>query len=692
MNQNIPPVNQIYHGDAALHQRIQQLIKESNDPEFTRFLNQLGNALWNGQISDAVASAEFEKNFSIYQRKMQSQVQVQPQMQTVSNDNQSQGQQGYIYPAQFQYVGKPIEQPKKNMEFAVGAGVLGVTGAVFLLIAFVIFAMNFMSGLVKGICLYAISLAVILISELLVRKRQEKFALGMTGVGISGLFLSTIINYVYFSIFNSIIAFVLIVIITAAAFWFSYKKDSGILRIIALLGSVICLFPMVTYEGVTEFLVTGAMVLLIQGVAAFVPVKRKQNTIWILQMIILVISLFMFMIRGAMQDIAAEWLAVFVVLMIALLHMLFLRAKMYTGSVVTFCITYFLSVFALPINHMEEWKIYVFALIPLAVSTAVFTILLKHKVCRWIPYWFLHYIALYCFFELGAEGLYAWKGFTCIVILFMAAKLLSKVQVLKWSECVITVLAFQYQLGISAERVGSETVKIWLVVIMTGIFLLSSFCIRRWHAFYELIITFSAITCAFKLCPGIVRLPLAAGILIIGIFLFDLIKGKKQSSLRIYNICALSMLAICYIWLAFADNIFIYIIMLLFGITVMVFFFEEKYALTDKNKFLWVGIFLTYMFLILDVDNSIINSILLAATAIMCVGMGFGVRQKAARIYGLVLAIVTALKVALFDFSGVEAVQRMLAFLIVGILILVISYIYIRLEKKMSQEDEMEKG
>ena len=62
MNQNIPPMNQIYHGDNAIHARIQRLISESRDPEFTRCLNQLGSALWEGRISDQFASEEIDKN------------------------------------------------------------------------------------------------------------------------------------------------------------------------------------------------------------------------------------------------------------------------------------------------------------------------------------------------------------------------------------------------------------------------------------------------------------------------------------------------------------------------------------------------------------------------------------------------------------------------------------------------------
>ncbi|MBE7043809.1 MAG: DUF2339 domain-containing protein, partial [Ruminococcaceae bacterium] len=262
MEQNtreVENVNNIYHGNPALHQRIQQLIRESEEPEFTLFLNQLGNALWNGQINDTTAEEDLNKNHAIYQTKRQ--------QQSVVRD-----------------IEKPVETPKKSVEFAVGAGILGVTGAIFLLAAFWLFAMNFMSNLAKGLSFYGILLLVILVSELWVRKKQEKFSVGMTGVGLSGLFLNTLVIHGY-GILNNVLAFVLIALITAMTFFLSYKKDSGVLRIIALLGSVICLFPLMEYDKLPTYLETGVMVLMIQIVAAFVPTKKEQKAIWVLQMI-----------------------------------------------------------------------------------------------------------------------------------------------------------------------------------------------------------------------------------------------------------------------------------------------------------------------------------------------------------------------------------------------------------------------
>lgn len=682
MNQNIPPVNQVYHGDNAIHARIQKLMQESKDPEFTRCLSQLGSALWEGHISDKFASEEIDKNYYAYQQKM---LYVQQQQM------QQQQQPGYIYPGQFQYVSKPIAEttvkPKKNMEFAVGAGVLGVTGAIFLLIAFVIFAMNFMSGLVKGICLYAIAATVILVSELLVRRKQEKFALGMTAVGISGLFLCTVINYTYLCIFNSVVAFILIGITAVITLFFTYKKDSGIFRIITSSGSVICLLPMIAYEDVNKYLMTCAMVIIIQMAAALIPAKREQRAIWIIQMIVQVVSIIMLSLRGKEQNIVTQWNQLFVVMMIALLNLLFLRAKVFAGSVVTYCIIYFINIIMLPM-HMLEYPNFLYSILPLAVVTLVFTILLKHDTCRWIPYWFFNSVVLSALYENGSKFAYEWIGFISIVSLFIWAKAVSKVRKLRISECIITVLTFVYLLGISADRCGTEIISTVMLLILTICFIISVITINYWHTFYQLTVTASAIVCVLKLCQGVVRLPIVTGLIILSMFLFSLIKkNKTETSVKIYNILALCITAICYLCMLFVGNIYIYIIMLLFGITVFVFFFDEKYSLATAHKNLWIGLFLTYMFFVLDVPYPIINSVLLAGTAILCVAMGFVAKDKPARIYGIVMAIVVAFKVALFDFAEMEVLQRMLTFLIVGVLIIIISYIYILLEKKLSQDD-----
>lgn len=523
MEQNTSCTNPTYHGDNKTHQRIQSLINESADPEFTRFLNQLGNALWQGNIDDMSACNELDRAYSVYIQNMQHKQQIPP---------------GYIYPGQVEYITEPAIPHKRNIEFTVGAGVLGVTGAIFLLIAFVIFAMNFMSDLIKCISLYVIAMTVILVSEIIMRKRNDKLAKRMTGVGIIVLCIGGVIN-----------------IVTS-------------------------------------------------------PLR------------------------------------------------------------------------------MLEYPNWIYSLLPFAIITIVLTILIKHPKCRWIPYWFFNGIVLSSVYENALDEAYSWTGFICMLMLFLWSKICSKAKVLHVSECIITIITVLYMLGINVGNCGTENISMVMLLIVTICFIISVLAVNYWHAFYGVIITVATIICAFKLIPETVRLPIITGILILSIFLFSLLfKEKTEHSIKAYNLIVLCMIAACYFNVISIDNIYIYLAMILFGVTLFAIFFEDKYKLQTRHKGLWIGCFLTYMFLILDTEYPIINSVLLATTAILCVTMGFISRTKPVRVYGIIMAIVVAIKIAVFDLMGMGTIHRVLTFLIVGILTLVISYIYVLLEKKIAQDD-----
>lgn len=69
--------------------------------------------------------------------------------------------------------------------------------------------------------------------------------------------------------------------------------------------------------------------------------------------------------------------------------------------------------------------------------------------------------------------------------------------------------------------------------------------------------------------------------------------------------------------------------------------------------------------------------------AIGAVISGFALREKKLRVTGLVLTLTVCAKIALYDFRGAASVEKMILFLVVGLIALAISGIYIALEKKM---------
>ena len=92
--------------------------------------------------------------------------------------------------------------------------------------------------------------------------------------------------------------------------------------------------------------------------------------------------------------------------------------------------------------------------------------------------------------------------------------------------------------------------------------------------------------------------------------------------------------------------------------------------------------FLTYMVLIGRFTYDITSSIVLLLLGLGSIGSGFWLVDKKLRVYGLLLSMLVCFKITLFDFRGEDMLQKMLLFLAAGIVSLVISGIYIVLDKK----------
>ena len=87
--------------------------------------------------------------------------------------------------------------------------------------------------------------------------------------------------------------------------------------------------------------------------------------------------------------------------------------------------------------------------------------------------------------------------------------------------------------------------------------------------------------------------------------------------------------------------------------------------------------------MIWNIPLPILKSLLFMIVAIGAVASGFAVRQKKLRITGLILALAACAKVVFFDFAGAKTAEKIILFLIAGLIALAISGIYLALEKKI---------
>ena len=83
-------------------------------------------------------------------------------------------------------------------------------------------------------------------------------------------------------------------------------------------------------------------------------------------------------------------------------------------------------------------------------------------------------------------------------------------------------------------------------------------------------------------------------------------------------------------------------------------------------------------------------SILWGVYAAVMLSIGFWRRARPVRLAALGLFAVTALKLVLVDLAGIRQIYRILSFLVLGLLMIGVSYLYHRVEKHLAASEAQE--
>lgn len=624
-----------------LQQRIIDLKKECRDVQFCAYLDMVWNELKNAENTVVQLEKLVETNYQLYQRKnpvqqsyaqppqytqaqqymqqsqyvqQQQDIQAQQYMQRSQYTQQQQDihvqqymqQSRYVQPQQDiqaqqymqqsqyvqaqqytqaqQYVRQPQQNitpegnPQKSVEFKVGTIILGVVGIAFLLIAFITFGLNYMSNMLQGIFLYVIGAVILASSELFFAKRIEKFSYCLTGLGISSLYITTLLNYIYLKVFPGWVALLITVAVTAFFFYLSRKKDSGMIRIICLIGCYISLVPIHQLKSLVEFLLPAIVIFLVNLAGVYCPVRKPRKAVDIIQYICS-FTLIFYLIH--LQWISGlEMWPVFILVCGNVLtpHLLY----HVTGEDMGYRVLYFIGQAVnigclLYIGRHEYWLH--FGVIGVTVLCAGLTVLLWKKKLRFAPYLFL---AVYGILAYMLEGDPFWLTLACLVV-----------------------------------------------------FAINKGCVR----FFK----------EFPVPDAVYTMASAIGVCCLTR------SGDAQILGYIYACC---ILVSC--------------------------IFVKKY----KKYHIFTALTFGWLFLLTEGFRPFLCSILICVLAAVAIGAGFYRKDKGVRIYGLVLMICVALKLVIFDFYESEAGFRILVFLVVGLLILGISFLYIYLEKKLNEEEK----
>lgn len=767
-----------------LEERIERLIKESQDPNFTIYLvnmqkrvagqRQQANALveelnrneqtyrknmeyLNRQLQQArqdVAQAQeqsepqmtvqslvqSEPQMSVQMQELpkpqpiaQSQAQPEPQMtvqeqpeiQSVVQPQEHSGAQQVVRPQMqpVQLAEKPQAAPKSKStaEFAVGATVLSIVGSIFILSALVMLGMYFMTGFLKGIIMYVGCLAVMLLAEFVVYRRFPRLGMTLSAVGMGGLYISTLVNYLALKNFNQWVALGITLFITLIVILLSRKRDAAAYRILGMAATYISILMVVDGSathgalGQAEFVTISLIAFIVNLMCLFIPVKKAHTAIQITHMalntVFTILAYFNWADSDGYYDSVGEmWqYPLFVALSIVVMQVIFVMQVRWqdkqTPDEVSMdrnagiCITYGFSTLCYAVlvacttdfigmvvrdNAVEHPF-----LIPRLVCSAIAIVIcvvpmlaLKAKQEKW----FIWYLLNFLIFVIHCGSNTDLEFYLCLLVLLAASKILSftKRQMLCCSDAVLTAFCC---VGVLIDWENAYAIPLFVGIV------LSVLCINYWKTYFEIMLTYTiAFYCAWHMLP-LLKLPVFVGIMFVSILIFNNVERWRGKGILVHNVLALAGQVVSYLLLinpVYRNAYLTYLCMLIFGVSTIVVCFRKRYQLEFKCKPLILAIFLTYMGLVVRTGYPIVNSILLMLIALGCVGSGFAIQRKSIRIYGLVLSLVVCGKLVLYDFMGVNTLQKTILFFAVGVLALIIAGIYMVLERNQEKLQHQE--
>ena len=696
-----------------LEQQAREYLLQSDDPIFTKYLQQLLPRIQRQPEYVEQLQAELDKSVEFWHQRQRINasrgqgVASAPQQMTETPVLQPQEQPvGQFTVQQVQTPAAQVQPKKKqNAEYLIATIALSVVGGIFILTALVLLGMYFMNGWVKGISLYVVSLAVVLIAELLIRRRLPKLAQIFSAIGVAALYLSTMINTLSLHNFGILPAAGIIAGITVGTVLLSRKRDSLIHRLLGIAACWLCAYPlsMTQIFTETEILLVLALILVLSVLCACVPVRRYHTAAQILQLISTTILLpvtvsWLIGTQGAPMWVTVAAYGVFFLIA----HLIFIKQSTYAakesqaghvvnGNGMLAIYIAFIVVAGLTTGTgldryywlMEGldryWGIFALAGISL-VLTVISVIALRATGEKWMPCYFFSTVAL-CAFSVMEDD---WAIVICLTALLLAVKILVRFAkgALKPLDAILTTVY-------SILLLGNGTQLPYAYVLIAGT-ILSMFLVYGFTTYQEILLTFSlAFFAAWHLVP-MLKLPAFAGILFVSILLFNNLNYMRGKNILVFNVFVMVGQIGALIGLAnpvYRNSYITYLCMFVFVLAYLVLTLQERYYKNFKHRELIIVVFLTYMALIFKTNVPVINSILIMLIALVSVTLGFLKKDKPVRIYGLVISLCTCGKIALYDYWGAPLLQKTILFFIVGVIALVIAGIYIVLEKKTGNNE-----
>ncbi len=615
----------------------------------------------------------------------------------------------------------PAPQKARDTEILVGIKGMGIVASILVFISFILFAMYLIPGLtdtVKMTLMFVISGVLTFVGLFFwLRKKESMFFLSLGGCGIGAIYISLFVTHLYFHMIDQIPLYILLLVWAAGVLFLSRIKPI-LFEIIGLSGIIISVFlgtvSCVTYN---DGMMLGVLAIyLVVGVLAFMLLKLNDNISLIISNVAAClgsacIALASFDISD--DVILSSLVLVIFTMVLIVLTLIFVNESRYHYLPVFGAI--YTGVLLLAINAaIPDDDLY--SLIAIIISVILYIgVELYHK------------LEISGRAPAGAGksvGIIVWE-----VVLLIAATS----NLLDYKILCDTVGAFVLLIPLLVYGFISDDKQSKISALVLYVFVIFNFEVNPWAGLFYVIAVFALFVVMMALNKNqydkILKLlfyivfmlglhaqyialvieqewddEISASVLMLiaGVINFAALKTKfgrnwltddEEKGIRIttYVINACLMLeSICLmnflsdsVDYAFAKKTFVVLI------AIFLFMINAARFLKSENApaVVYVGLKFTVLLIVIlnafDAVNYVISiSVFLLATGIIL--LGFKLKLKSLRIYGLVTTMIFAVKLVMFDIKYDNVLGNALSFFISGIICFGISALYSIADKKLS--------
>ena len=589
----------------------------------------------------------------------------------------------------------------EGKELKLGVGALNLVGIILILISLSTFGryvyVNFMSKELKGVTLFIIPSLILLAGELYFSKKNYKFSKGITALGISGLYTAVIINYLALDNIIGIAALTITAIITGGAIYLSYKKESNLLRIVTLIGAYICLVPIGEISVQQSYIIVIILVL-INILNIYFPlqaIKNKDINIPF-EFYTSMLALFSTVIIGMNLD---ENVQILLLIAITIIYSVqFVLTCKESESVLNSVglLLYFLIYPIVTLGVYWSSNIWYVPLVAYCLIGIAILLTVKNS-SKWTGYVGVVLTCLAILLRINTM----W-GEKYITLTIVAISILVFITLLQWLKDGNYLLKITLN-GLVFISILSYLLNVNKPIIIIYLVLFASilYCIKAFKN-NLVIITFKyfyLLTIASWVLNQIIDIDvfnnlesfIILSICVIYTIIINKVNILRHDKIKIMNYISLWFIAFGCIISGLAGSTEFYLTTALV-VYILVSMFTEDYVESKtlgQNKVLIYALLSTYIVVRLSfiVDVMYEFKQLLLSTSLMLVALGsvflgFKVNNSKLRKYGLILSLVTCAKLMLVDFYSFSFIIKTLVFMIVGIIALIISYTFSKLEKE----------